>query len=106
MSHFSSRPDLYEGMVEYCDREQDSLKSAIKGHTLGKLSAQGRRQTLNTTLEDLEHCCRVAGQRGWSKAQVASQLRAAGAKWSGGKLVSCPDLTRGWLATRLTVGQP
>ncbi len=61
---------------------------------------------LQTTLADIEDACHTAKLRGWTKAQVASELRAAGASWKDGKLVACSELTRGYLMTRLTVGSP
>ena len=61
---------------------------------------------LTTTLEDIEDACRTAGRRGWTKAQIASELRTAGARWEAGKIVACSELTRGYLMRVLTVGQP
>lgn len=58
------------------------------------------------TLEDIEAACRTAAQRGWSKAQIASELRTAGATWQGGKLLTCHPLARPYLMTKLTVGEP
>jgi hypothetical protein len=59
-----------------------------------------------TTLEDIEDACRTAKARGWTKAQIASELRTAGATWQDGKLLTCHPAARPYLMTRLTVGAP
>lgn len=59
-----------------------------------------------TSLEDIEGACRTAGQRGWTKSQVASELRAAGASWKDGRIVACHPAARSYLMRVLTVGSP
>lgn len=61
---------------------------------------------LTTTLEDLEEACRTAKGRGWTKAQVASELRTAGATWKAGQILACHLAARPYLMRRLTVGSP
>lgn len=61
---------------------------------------------LTTALADLEDACRTAAARGWTKAQVASELRTAGATWKAGKILACHPAARAYLMQKLTVGSP
>lgn len=72
------------------------------------LGTQSRLGTgaLSTSLEDIEDACRTAKGRGWSRAQIASELRTAGARWADGRILACHPAARGYLMTKFTVGTP
>ncbi len=94
-------------MTRFLDAEQESLQSRVLfGGRQIRPQAAYRPGPLVTELADIEHGCRVAGGRGWTKPQVAKLLREYGCSWSGGKITACPVANRGELLTRLTVGKP
>lgn len=71
--------------------------------TLGIGHKMGRGRPLVTDLADIEHACKVASQDfGRSKAEIAQELRKAGASWSDGKIVACPEANRAGLMMALT----
>ena len=98
--------DLYTGMIEFCNKEQETLQPKVLGKVAPRPQAPYRPGPLVTELADIDHGCRVAGKRGWTKPQVAQVLREYGCSWSGGKITACPVANRGELLTRLTVGKP
>ena len=50
----------------------------------------GRNRTLETSLADIEHACRVAAKDfGRSKAEIAQALRKFGCTWADGKITAC-----------------
>lgn len=46
------------------------------------------------SLADIEEACKVASGAGWTKEAIAAELRGAGASWSAGRIVACPDARR------------
>jgi hypothetical protein len=94
-------------MAAYLDNEQETLqRRVLSAKQPARPQAAYRPARLVTELADIDHGCRVAGKRGWTKPQVAATLREFGCSWKDGKITACPEQNRGELLTRLTVGKP
>lgn len=90
-------------MEALLDSEQEALQRAAMGHKPEKRPFMPyRRPELQTRLEDIEDACRVARTLGWKPEEIRRALRAAGAEWGDGKILSCPDRTRAALMAGLT----
>lgn len=94
-------------MIKYCDDEQASLQARVFGGGRQiRVQAAYRPGKLETRLEDIDHACKVAASRKWTRAEVASVLRSFGCTWANGHITGCPVENRGELMIRLTVGKP